>query len=137
MRDIYITPATLHDWRVLYPLLLDFPEVEYSVDGVIQTPPTSVAQAFAFRPSGSPMLRFRIGRTLVVFHFFSEEEVECDIDPREISSQADLDSRLGFVRQLGDATRQRVIITRENVRDEPIISYEPNTGVFQYHEAVA
>ena len=134
LRDIYITPATLADWRAIYPLLRDFPAVEFTVDGVVQPPPATVEQAFAVRSSASPMLRFRVGSALVVFHFFSEDEIECDIVPHEILSQADLDALLGFVRQLGDTTHKRVVITPENGREHPFISYEPESREFEYHE---
>ncbi len=125
LRDIYITPATLDDWRASYPLLRDRAGVEYSVDGVAQQAPDSVQQAFAVRPSASPMLRFRVGRALVVFHFFSADEVECDFAPNEITSQADLDALLAFVRQLGDATGKPVLVTPENCRERPFITYDP------------
>ena len=115
LRDIYITPATLADWRVVYPLLRTHPGVEYSVDGIVQPAPDSVEQAFEARRSASPMLRFRVGSALVVFHFFTDEEIECDFVPNEITSQADLDDLLGFVRQLGDTTRRRVEIGRAHV----------------------
>src|SRR4051812_8060445 len=91
LRDIYIAPATLADWRALYPLLRAYPGVEYSVDGVVRQPPASVEEALAVRPAASPMLRFTVGRALVVFHFFCEEEIECDFVPNEITSQTDLD----------------------------------------------
>lgn len=133
LRDIYVTPATLADWRALYSLLRDYPEAEYSVDDVVEPPPVSVEQAFSVRPSGNPMLRLRVGRTLAVFHFFSEEEIECDVDPREIASQADLDALLSFVRQIGDATRKPVTITPENMREKPIITYDPQSRDFQHH----
>jgi len=77
------------------------------------------------------MLRFRVGRALVVFHFFSEEEIECDVVPHEISSQTDLDALLGFVRQLGDMTHKRVVITPENGRERPFISYDPESRDFE------
>jgi len=134
LRDIYITPATVTDWRALYPLLRVYPGVEYSVDDVVQPPPDSIEEALAVRLSGSPMLRFRVGRALVVFHFFSEEEIECDFVPNEITSQADLDALLAFVRQLGDATRKRVAITPENSRELPFITYDPESGGFEHHE---
>ena len=132
MRDIYITPATLDDWRASYPLLRDQPGAEYSVDGAVQPLPDSVEQAFAVRPSASPMLRFRVGCALVVFHFFSEDEVECDLDPNEITSQADLDALLAFVRQFGDATRKLVLITPENNRERPFITYDPGRKYFEH-----
>ena len=135
LRDIYITPATLGDWRVLYPLLRDYSGVVYSVDGIALPPPASVEQVFAIRPSGSPMLRVEVGRMFIVFHFFSDEEIECDIEPRQITSQVELDLLCGFVRLLGDTTNKRVVITPENLRDEPFISYSPEIKKFQHHKA--
>jgi hypothetical protein len=137
LRDIYITPATLTDWRAVYSLLRDFPTVEFSVDGVVQQPPTTVEQAFAVRPSANPMLRFRVGRTLVVFHFFSEDEIECDVSPHEITSQTDLDALIDFVRQVGDIVHKRVVITPENVREQPFIAYEPVSREFEHYEVAA
>ena len=134
LRDIHITSATLADWRIIYQLLRDFPGVEFSVDGVAEPPPATVEQVFAVGRSASPMLRFRVGRTFVVFHFFSEDEIECDVVPHEISSQTDLDALLGFVRQIGDMTHKRVSITPENSRECPFISYDPESRDFEHHE---
>ena len=136
LRDVYITPATLADWKVLYPLLRDYPGVKYSVDGVVQPPPALVEQAFAVRPSGSPMLRFRVGPVMVVFHFFWDEEIECDFVPNEITSQTDLDALLGFVRKLGDATLKRVLVTPENSPEQPFITYDPEIKEFKHHKRV-
>ena len=83
------------------------------------------------------MLRLRIGRALVVFHFFAEDEIECDLAPNEIESQADLDALLGFVRQLGDATHKKVAITPENVREQPFITYDPESKAFEHYAVAA
>jgi len=135
LRDIYVTPATLNDWRVIYPLLRDAPGVKYSVDGIAKQIPASVEESFVARQSANPLLYFRVGPISVCFHFFSEEEIECDVDPRDIGSQSDLDALLGFVSQLADAVRKPIIITPENSREYPFITYEPETRRFQYHEA--
>jgi hypothetical protein len=66
-----------------------------------------------------------------VFHFFSEGEIECDIDPREVTSQADLDAVLSLMRQLGDATKKQVILTYENCSNSPLLSYLPTTQEFR------
>ncbi len=136
LRDIYVAPATLNDWGILYPLLCAYPGAEYSVDGAVQPLPSSVEQAFAVRSSGSPMLRIRVGRALVVFHFFSEDEIECDLVPNEITSQRDLDALLAFVRQVGDGTRKRVLITPENCRERPLITYDPESKRFERCETM-
>lgn len=137
LRDIYIKPGTLEDWRALYPLLRTYPGVEYLVDDVAQPPPDSIEHVFAVRPSGSPMLRFSVGRALLVFHFFWEEEIECDFYPNDITSQGDLDAMLAFVRQLGDATHKRVVITPENSPELPFITYDPESRKFEHHEIAA
>jgi hypothetical protein len=136
LRDIYVTPATVDDWRALYPRLCDYPGAEYSAGGVVKEAPNTVEQAFASRSSGIPIFRIQVGAMVVVFHFFSEDQIECDIDPREISSQSDLDVLVGFMRWLGDAVRKPVLLTPENRREHPIITYVPDRKEFLYHEVV-
>ena len=132
LRDIYVTETSLDDWRALYPFIRDYPGAEYLEDGVVRPPPATVDQVFSFWTSGHPMLRFRVGSALIVFHFFSTTEIECDFDPNEIASQADLDELVGFVRRLGDATHKRVVITPENSPDLPFIKYEPINRAPEY-----
>jgi hypothetical protein len=91
----------------------------------------------SFFENSRPTLRFRVGGILVVFHFFTPDEIECDIVPREVTCQSGLDSLLVFLRQLGDLTRKRAVMTPENLPNEPIMSYDPQTGAFQYHASVA
>jgi len=134
LRDIYIAPGTLADWQGLYPFLRDYSDVEYLLDGVAEAPPDSVEEVFALRSSGSPLLRLKVGRAVIVFHFFCEDQVECDFAADEVASQADLDALLGFIRQLGELTHKRVAITQENGQGFPIITYEPESGSFQHHE---
>ena len=83
------------------------------------------------------MLRFRVGGILVVCHFFTPEEIEFDIDPREVTTQAHLDSLLAFLQQLGDRTRKRAVLTPENLPHGPIISYDSETRQFEYHKCSA
>jgi hypothetical protein len=131
LRDIYITRSTLEDWRLLYPFLRDYPDAEYMVDGIAHPIPNSVDEVFFVRSSGCPMLRLRVGRALIVFHFFDENEIECDFSPNEITSQADLDTLLVFIRQLGEMTHKPVAITQENSPDLPFIIYAPERKMFE------
>jgi hypothetical protein len=125
LRDIYIAPAALDDWLLVYPILRDYPGAEYSMDGVVQASPDTQV--------GNPMLRLNLGHILIVFHFFSEYEIECDFVPKEITSQADLDALLAFVRKLGDVTHKRVRITPENLPTQPAITYDPEDRSFSSH----
>ena len=134
-RDIYITPASLEDWKKVYPFLRSQPEVEFLTGSDAARLPEAIDASF-FAES-HPTLRLSLGGVLVVFHFFTHEEIECDIDPREVTGQKDLDGILAFMRQLGDLTRKLAVLTPENMRDRPIISYNPEDGEFKYHWAGA
>jgi hypothetical protein len=104
---------------------------EFFVDGRPTDAPISVEEVFRLRALASPMLRVRVGDMLLVFHFFSECEIECDLDPREVNGQADLDALLGFVREIGDLTGKKAIVTPENGSDVPFIEYDPGTRVMR------
>ena len=133
LRDIYVTPATLDDWRAVYSVIRSRPDVHFEVDGLALPPPVTVDEIFAARMSHNPWLRFSLGQIQIVFHFFSEDEIECDFCPHEVDSQERLDMLLGFVEEIGRATGKRVLITPENCTQHPIISYEVEQGRFQYH----
>jgi hypothetical protein len=134
-RDIYVTPATLDDWKAIFPLLRSQPDVEFMCESGAVSVPASLDESFF--GDARPTLRFRVGGVLVVFHFFTPEEIECDIDPREITGQASLDAVLALMRQFGDLTHKRTVLTPENDSDHPIISYDPESREFEYHEVAA
>jgi hypothetical protein len=131
-RDIYITPASLDDWRAIFPFLRVQPEIEFLRESGADRVPEAIDPSF-FSES-HPTLRFRLGGVLVVFHFFTPDEIECDIDPRDVTGQTSLDVVLAFMQQLGDLTHKRAVLTPENVSDQPIISYDPESRAFQHHE---
>jgi hypothetical protein len=131
-RDIYVAPASLNDWEAIFPFL----RVQQGVEFLRESRAVSLPEALdaSFFSEARPTLRFRVGGVLVVFHFFTPEEIECDIDPREVTGQASLDAVLAFMRQLGDLTRKRVVLTPENGIEHPIISYDSANKEFEYHE---
>lgn len=131
LRDVYISPANLADWRAVYLVFRDSADTEFSIDGIAQTPPATVDQVFAVRPANHPMLRVKAGPADAVFHFFSVDEIECDFVPNRITSQTHLDELLNFVRQLGDTTCKRVLVTPENGRDIPFLHYDPTSREFR------
>jgi len=135
LRDIYITPASLDDWRVIFPFLREQPEIEFLRESGPACVPDAIDASFFTEPR--PTLSCRLGGVVVVFHFFTPDEIECDIDPRDLSDQTGLDAVLAFMRRLGDLTRKRAVLTPENASDLPIISYDPGSRELQYHEVVA
>jgi hypothetical protein len=129
LRDIYVHSTTMEHWRALYETLRIAHHLEYSVDGTPQSLPVSVDEAFAARSTSSNAIRFRVGSALVVCHFFATDEIEMDIDPREVASQAALDELLGLLRLVGDTLGTPVGLTYEGDEQHPFITYEPSTRV--------
>jgi hypothetical protein len=132
LRDIYVRSATLEDWRAVYRVLKTSPEVAFRFDGEQVAVPADISDVFAMRGKKSPMLSLKVGSVTVVCHFFTEEEVEFDIDPREVRSQADLDAVLAFLKKIGDSVRKPVLLTPENAPQSEILRYEPASQHFMY-----
>jgi hypothetical protein len=95
-------------------------------------------EAFTIRDTASPTLRFRVvGRIVVLCPFFTSDEIEFDIDPREATSQAALDELLGFLRRVGDSVGRAVMLSYENDSQHPFISYEPGSRAFELPQLCA
>lgn len=137
LRDIYVHDTTIEHWRTLFDVLRATYRLEYSVDGTSRPLPAIVDEAFTTRDTASPSLHFRVGGIVVACHFFTTTEIEFDISPREVTSQAALDELLGFLRLVGDTLGRAVIMSYESDEQHPFITYEPSTREFQYHEVAA
>ena len=133
--DIYVFGTTIEDWQSLFNVLQASCKFEYSVDGEPREFPKTVEEVFSVRESANPALSFQVGKISVVCHFFHEKEIEFDIDPREVASQAELDTLLNFLHQVGDTIRRSVVLTPENGPEHPIITYDSELEKFQYHDA--
>ena len=132
LRDIYVRSATLEDWRAVYRVLKKSPDVELRFDGASSALPDDIGDVFAMRAKKSPTLSVKVGSATAVFHFFTEEEIECDIDPREVRSQADFDAVLAFLKRIGDSVGKPVLLTPENSPEAEILRYDPNFQEFKY-----
>lgn len=118
-------------WRAFWQLLRDSDcRAEYRIDEASVALPYEVESIFGVRTSASPLLTVYLDGIELNCHFFTDQDIELDLDPREISSQGHLDLLLGFMRRLGAATAKSVVITPENKPELPIIRYEPEVDSF-------
>jgi len=134
LRDIYVLRTGVADWNQLLATLSNRFRFEYFVDGLTRLLPADAEQIFAIQKSAKPLLRVQVGAITAACHFFTIDEIEFDIDPREIISQESLDELLGFVRLIGDCVTKQVTITYENDQQHPFISYDPKDNGMSYHE---
>jgi hypothetical protein len=59
-------------------------------------------------------------------HFFCEDEIEFDLDPRELLDDDDLAAILDFMRVIGRRLRKEVLVSVESLpRLSPELRYDP------------
>lgn len=127
LRDIYILGTSIDDWALIWNVLFVSNRLMFEVEGIARTPPADVREAFAFRASHSVTACYRLGKQRLNCHFFVEDEVEFDLDPRDVDELVDAE-RLGqFLIDLGRATSKEVRLTAENEPGAVIARYSPRS----------
>ena len=132
LRDVYIQAASPEDWRALLKLTREHVH-EYARDGVVQELPELVA-IFADREH-SHLLRIEVAAVKIHCHFFVPDEIELDIDPREVVGPREHSAVLDFLERLSGATRKSVRLTSENSPESVLLSYEPAQSIWHIHNS--
>ncbi len=129
LRDIYIRETTLNDWTCVWNFLRSGSEhLTFEVDGVAITPPLRVEDVFRQGALHSLNASFSYGKQRINCHFFAIEEIEFDLDPRDIDGAVEAESLATFLTALGRATLKQVLLTAENEPDTIIARYDPTSG---------
>jgi hypothetical protein len=127
-RDIYVLAATLSDRQLVLDMLRRFePPPTYSLDGITTALPDRIEDVFKSRASATALLSFSVGQIALNCHFFGKNEIEFDLDPREVDDADRFEALVGFLRRLGELTDKTVLLTPENHQQSPILRYSPDT----------
>jgi hypothetical protein len=132
LRDIHIQQTRIAHWNQLLKTLRDKYRAEYFIDGLSCAVPADAEAIFSIRESATTLLRVQVGAATLAYHFFAIDEIEFDVDPREVNSQPSLDQLLEFVKLIGDCVAKQVTMTYENDREHPFISYDPKDAGMSY-----
>jgi hypothetical protein len=126
-RDIYVVGTTLRDWqRVLDSLHANNPKtVAFNVDGEETSFPPSAEVIFERRQEAATLLQVTVGNMHLNCHFFCQDEIEFDLDPRELQGEEDLDALAGFMSILANETGKPAILTHENTQKAVILTVPP------------
>ncbi|ATG43679.1 hypothetical protein [Phaeobacter piscinae] len=114
LRDIYIQDTTAADWDVFLDAISS-KIITTFVDGEPHPLPKQASEIFERNGDTSFLLEVTLGQLKMNCHFFTEEEIELDIDPSEVTSQAELDAIIEVLSLLGSALGRDVILTDENM----------------------
>ena len=122
--DIFVARTTLTDWANLLFLLRQraWPYKYQEEDIEMEMPSEFVGSAL------SRLLMVQVGHLSVNCHFFDEDEIEFDIDTREVKGPADYDELLGFMRMIGASLGKPVCLAAEGFHENPCFCVYPKGG---------
>jgi len=135
-RDIYVFDVDLQAWQRTLDELRRHARYElvYHRGGDVSELPAAAADAFPADGQADRMLSVKFAGVQANCHFFIPEEIEFDIDPREVQGQSQLNALLAFMRLLSDATGKDAVLTPENCPEVVVFRSRPNHAAVEYHE---
>lgn len=134
-RDIYILKTGIGDWQQLIGFLRkDLYSITFKIGENVAPLPADAAEIFHKRNQSGVLMSVQVDGITLNCHFFTEEEIEFDIDPREVNSEERLKELFGFMRRIGQLLQKEVILTPENGREAAIFRYMPETDKMKYSQ---
>lgn len=132
-RDIYVLGIDMATWqRMLDGLRAAGYDIAYFRDGQPAELPTDANQAFPLPDECDRMLSVRFVGVLANCHFFTPDEIEFDIDPRDVKGQEQLDALFRFMRSLAEIAGKEAILTAENCPEKAIFRVRPGHLVIEH-----
>lgn len=132
-RDIYVLGTTIDDWqRALDAIRLAGYKLAYFRALQPIEMPMKAVEAFPLPDECDRHLSIWFADVLANCHFFTVEEIEFDIDPREVKGQQELNALFGFMRCLAKATDKVVVLTPENGQEHTIFRVSPGNTAIEY-----
>ncbi|WP_225637402.1 hypothetical protein [Streptomyces solaniscabiei] len=124
--DLRVPDASVEDWQAVLDLVADRGwACQYSVGESVLAVPR--AEAVLSRPAGAecPVLRiWPATEVLVIFRFRTSDEVDFDVDLRELQGQDRLDAFCGFLREIGNRLGKPVLMDPEGDYGNPVLGYD-------------
>lgn len=130
LRDIYIKNTKIEDWKILINYLNINHIVQYGPSGENKEPnKIDLEYVIHYFNDETGELETKIVSIIVDdiiinLHFFSVDEIELDIDPKEIYSFDNYRKILDFMIQLSELLDKPVILTGENQSEFPLINVD-------------
>jgi hypothetical protein len=116
-RDIYIFGTDERDWQKLLAFLRSSTyTIEFSVDDQPTPLPEQVETIFTLRDDHSTILHIDKEHLSLTSFFFTSEEIEFDLDPRDFQGEVageQIARLLDFIRTVGRLLGKAVILTLE------------------------
>ncbi|MFB7678294.1 hypothetical protein ACFC26_43565 [Kitasatospora purpeofusca] len=125
--DVCVAGTSVNDWQAVFDLVRSCGwEWEYS-EGRVAVPLPPAAQVLS-RPAGAETVDLRVWPVpgvLAIFRPMSAEEIDFDVDLRELQGQEGVDVLCGFLTALGRRLGKPVVMTAEGDYGNPVLGFDP------------
>ena len=124
--DVRVPATTVDDWQAL----LDVTRtqgwaVAYLVDGEPRELPARIQDMFDLRDEAGVQLNVRPAPgVLAIFRPYAADEIDFDVDLRELQGQQRLDLLCEFFRTIGRRLGKPVLMTPEGFGNDPVLGYD-------------
>ncbi|MFG2396478.1 hypothetical protein [Streptomyces lydicus] len=126
LQDVRVPDATVHNWQDVLDLVGERGwKCQYSEGETVL--PLPCAEAVLSRPADAACPNLRVWLTadvLAIFRFSSDEEIDFDVDLRELQGQERLDVLCGFLREIGRRLGKPVLMDPEGVCGHPVLGFD-------------
>ncbi|KOU76104.1 hypothetical protein ADK57_05570 [Streptomyces sp. MMG1533] len=126
MPDVRIPDASVQNWQDALDLVAERGWKCQCSEGEMVLP-VPRAEAVLSRPADAecPNLRVRLtADVLAIFRFSSDEEIDFDVDLRELQGQERLDVFCGFLRQIEGRLGKPVLMDPEGAYGHPVLGFD-------------
>jgi hypothetical protein len=125
--DVSVPKASVDDWQALFDLVRSSGWTWQYSEGDLVGPLPSAAAVLS-RPADAETANLRVWpfpNVLAIFRPMSAEEIDFDVDLRELQGQGGVDILSEFLCAIGRRLCKPVVMTGEGDYDNPMLGYEP------------
>jgi len=129
LRDIYVQDISLQEWEKLIDHLNDNFSLTYSDKHKIDKKYVIEYLKDKRVKMESKFLTIHLGQIQVKCYFFLAEQIEFDIDPKEINSIKDFEVIESFMTSISEILQEQVTLTAENTPEFPLFKVDAKNEI--------
>ncbi|WP_010255020.1 hypothetical protein [Myroides injenensis] len=131
LRDIYIQDTSLNDWGKVIDILNSEYNLSYFSENKINKKEVLEYLQDETGEIECKTVSININNVNINCYFFSIEQIEFDIDPREVKSVLEFDTILSFMTTLSSKLKKQIILTGESEENFPLIKINVDENIFK------
>lgn len=125
LRDIIVLSESVNTWHLFLSALrgTNYPYA-FKYGGVCCDMPNDIKVIWKLQDKQPTMLSIQVKGIIINCHFFKSNEIELDIDPKDITTEREFNHLHSFLFWLNKVANSTILLTHENSPDKVIFTVE-------------